>query len=352
LSLLGGDAAQGTVTIADARTYGVDTVSLYHDVLEWASRNQEFLSHFVPRDRKQNYLRVVTRVYLTGKLNVSLQSSKHVAGSAAGGAPKPVDLLVPSAGQDPQQVTLEAYTKSIEKLNTMIEEALKHVKVTGVDQLLPGGTLRVVAASAGSISLSETFNRLLIIGYSGFDTAIGPDGVLGPPIPTHAVLEQGLRPSTVTGTAIEQLSNARLSIVYRMLIEVGPGDERARSLVRDLDQLQALVPDKYPCNIFGLREADKLSVIMESGRQVRSNGKGFAVVTTYRGKLIDSIEVIKQTQSNSARMVEGFATRIPEAEAYLAEQLAVNEEALRVLNGKLNEHVLLLKRATEYANSI
>jgi hypothetical protein len=209
LSLMGGDAAQGTVTIADARTYGVDTISLYQDVRHWASKNQEFLRHFAPRDHHrtpcvpertgssaclQNYLRVVTRVYLTGKLNVSLQSSKNIAGSASGGAPKPVDLIVTDAGSTPQQVTLETYTKNIEKLNTMLEDALKTVQLNGTAQFLPGGTVKVAAASAGSMALSETFARPLVIGYLGFDMAIGAEGMLGPPIPTHAVLEQGFRP--------------------------------------------------------------------------------------------------------------------------------------------------------------
>ena len=40
LSLLGGGAAAGTITIADARTYGVDTVSLHEDVRSLGPRQQ------------------------------------------------------------------------------------------------------------------------------------------------------------------------------------------------------------------------------------------------------------------------------------------------------------------------
>src|SRR5437667_3868497 len=173
-----GGAAQGTVTIADARTYGVDGTSLYDDVLDWARNNREFLSNFAPGEDRQNYVRVVSRVYLAGRLNVSLQASRSFGATASGGAPKPVDLVVPSAGPDPQQVTVDAYKDNVTKLNTMIEEALKKVKIDGADQLLPGGTVKVVAASAGSISLVETFNRPLVVGYLGFDMAIGSDGIL------------------------------------------------------------------------------------------------------------------------------------------------------------------------------
>jgi hypothetical protein len=190
LSLMGGGAAEGTVTIADARTYGVDTVSLYKDVVTWARDNRDFLLHFAPDGDKHNYLRVVTRVYLTGRLNVSLQSSRSFGATASAGAPKPVDLVVPKTSPTPEGVTIESFTQNIENLNKMLEEALKKIKVDGADRFLPGGTVKVVSASADSISLSETFNRPLVIGYLGFDMAIGPDGGLGPPIPTHALLEK------------------------------------------------------------------------------------------------------------------------------------------------------------------
>ncbi len=202
LSLMGGDAAQGTVTIADAHTYGVDTVSLHRDVLAWARDNRAFLSDFAPQDDKENYLRVITRVYLTGRLNISLQSSRSLGGAVSGGAPKPVDLMVPSPGSDPQEVTLESYKKNIEALNKMLEEGLKKIKLAGVDRFLPGATVKVVSASAGSISLLETFNRPVVIGYLGFDMAIGPGGVLGPPIPTHAVLEKEVVQLTHRRTAV------------------------------------------------------------------------------------------------------------------------------------------------------
>jgi hypothetical protein len=79
LSLLGGDATQGTITIAEARTYGVDTISLYDDVYGWAEDKREFLAYYGSDPRRTNYLRVVSRVYITGRVNVSLQSSRSSA---------------------------------------------------------------------------------------------------------------------------------------------------------------------------------------------------------------------------------------------------------------------------------
>src|SRR4029450_8736424 len=64
LSLLGGDATQGTITIAEARTYGVDTISLYDDVRRWAEANRPFLQFFGGDGEKANSIRGVARVYI------------------------------------------------------------------------------------------------------------------------------------------------------------------------------------------------------------------------------------------------------------------------------------------------
>jgi hypothetical protein len=185
-------------------------------VKAWARDNREFLRKFEPHDHKKNYLRVISRVYLTGRLNISLQSSRSVAATAAAGAPKPVDLVVPRPGTDPQKVTLDSYKENIKALNDMLEEALKKIKVNGVDRFLPGGTVKVVSASANSISLSETFNRPVVIGYLGFDMEIGLDGDLGPPIPTHAVLEKKIFLLTEVRTA-EYVKKERQERVRKIL---------------------------------------------------------------------------------------------------------------------------------------
>ena len=186
LSLLGGDAAQGSVTIAEAKTYGVDTVSLYEDLTKWAAKRSRFLAHFAPGEDRQNYLRVISRVYLTGNLTVSLQSARSAGGGLSAGAPKPVDIFSVNPGDKPEAITAEAYEKNLGLINDTISKSIQ--SAAGGAAALPGGSLRVVAASANAITLREDFARPLIIGYLGFDVAIGADGALGPPIPTHAVL--------------------------------------------------------------------------------------------------------------------------------------------------------------------
>lgn len=195
LSLLGGDAAYGSIVIADAKTYGIDVISLEKDVRDWAQKKEkkEFLANFSPGDGKQNYLRVVDRVYLTGKLNVSIQSGRSGSAGVSAGANKPVDVLAPGVGADAEKNTMETYTKNLDKLNGMLEEALKKIKIGDIDQFVPGATVKVVVASSNSISLDETFFRPVVIGYLGFDMQIGPGGELGPPIPTHAILSKEIK---------------------------------------------------------------------------------------------------------------------------------------------------------------
>ena len=77
-------SADGSITISDVRTYGVDTASLFTDVTRWAldPRNRELLKHYGPSERKKgfsskteyNHLRIVSRVYVTRRVIVSPNS--------------------------------------------------------------------------------------------------------------------------------------------------------------------------------------------------------------------------------------------------------------------------------------
>jgi len=342
LSLLGGDATQGTITIAEARTYGVDTISLYDDVRQWAENNRPFLQNYGGDPQRTNYLRVISRVYITGRINVSLQGSKSSGGTASGGADKPVDLVVPNAGADPQKNTLEAYTSNIDKLNAMISKALERASGSN---LAPGGTVKIVSASSGSISLAEDFARPLVIGYLGFDMAIGPGGVLGPPMPTHAVLEHGVSPALRNDVAVRLSSNATLGLDYGTLKALdNKGDTTAKQLVTEFDALEALAPATYPCNILSVRTPGGPLMVIRAVGSPLGTAAGFDRVTFYRGQLLASIRAIKRAQGNPAAAVTGFTTPGPDAEVYLREQLKANEVALSEVDAGLEKHSALLTR--------
>src|SRR5262245_17997407 len=126
LNLLGSSSATGTVTIADAYTYGADIKQVEDMLLVWAKRPdvQGFLKAFPPRDtgRKNDadkaiydysLLRVVTRVYLTGRVNVSLYTGRAGGGTLSAGEKRPVESLVIGAGNP-------SATTNIEKVNRLL----------------------------------------------------------------------------------------------------------------------------------------------------------------------------------------------------------------------------------------
>lgn len=335
LSLLGGDAANGTIVIADAKTYGVDVISLEKDVRDWARKNQEFLANFSPSEEKQNYIRVVSRVYLTGKLGISIQSGRSGSAGVSAGASKPVDVLVPGVGADTEKNTTEAYTKNVSTLNTMLEEALKKIKIGDkVDQFVPGGTVKVTAASSNSISLSETLPRPVVIGYLGFDMQIERGGELGPPIPTHAILSREVRyPNS------SYVSSADLHRAYSTL-KRKEGDKEAKRLVEELDKLANHLPEKYPCNIYAIiDERGTVGVVYNTDKKISEKTLDFSTATAYRAKLVRSIEVVKEEIAKKIGMG-------------LQEHLKCNEDALTALNGELNEHFQLLRQSIDYANKL
>jgi len=340
LSLMGADAAEGTITIGDSYTFGVDADSLYDQLVEWARDHQQFLSSFAPKNGAINYLRVVTRVYSTKQLNVSLQSSRQMAAGVTAGAPKPIDLIVPKAGAD-QEATLTAYKTNISALNDLIAAAR-----TQAEGVLPGGTLKVASASSGSISLIETFPRPLVIGYVGFDSVIGYDGLPGPPFSSYAVLEGTGRPETAPESTSELFSNAALSFVYAALNRLKQeGDRKAEGLVAGLDNAANLLPPGYPCTIWGLGGASGPLIIRHKvGDQLGKAERSFAQITELRGKLIDSIDAIRYAQQNPSVTIEGSYEK-----ARLVDELNANVSSLTAINASLKKYSTMIKSAVLYA---
>ncbi len=351
LSLLGGGAAAGTITIADARTYGVDTVSLHQDVVRWARDNRSFLQNFASDGDRRNYLRVVSRVYLAGTLNVSLQSTRNVGLTASGGASKPVPLdnVVPTAGPDVSAVTLESYKKNVATLNGMIEEALK-VASGGASQMLPGGTVKIVSASAGSISLNETFARPLVIGYLGFDIPILARGMLGSPIPTHAALEGqvGGGGSTVFEPRGQLRSGLLLSAVYEVLNK--RKDEEAKALVTRLDALAQRLPERYPCTVYDMSGPQSLRPRQEASAGDPLPRVDFRGLVQYRGDLATSLGNLRMALGDPKIAVAGREPRTAgKTDEFLRGEMARTEGALKHINDVLAEQTPLIREAADSA---
>lgn len=163
LELLHINEAQTTVSIEEARTYGMDIERLYGLVRNWVQDHEDFIKT-VSSNRKEGSptlrLRVIGQIYLTGRMNVSLQSQRSSTAVASAGFPK----------DNNQQLDAE------------------------VQKLLPGGAVKVVSATEHSIRMIETLNPPLVFGYLGIDIPINEHGLGAKPLPTGPLVEERLQP--------------------------------------------------------------------------------------------------------------------------------------------------------------
>jgi hypothetical protein len=256
LNLLNSASANGTITIKDSYTYGAPLHDLERAVVEWAASDPAFLRQWEPveadpvrrRGRQQFYLRVVNRVYLTRQMTVSLFSNQATSGAATAGAWRGVDLLnIGTAGTDA--------ATNFDKVNAIIDKALKDARppttapgegpraAEGAGAPAPsvGGTVRVAMASSRSISLNETFDRPLVIGYISFDLPILPGGQLGAPVSTLAQLD-GRRPQQGAPLKWEEDENGK--ILRRWLLANRPANYQ-----RLVEWLRAQRIDADPADI-------------------------------------------------------------------------------------------------------
>jgi hypothetical protein len=195
LGYLAADRVAGTITIADARTYAVDAQSLYEALQAWAQQPavRRMLSDTLRQVGEPFlYLRVVSRIYLTGGVVVSLtKDMSRGAQAQVGGATPPATPTLGATAVEHEKALLDSLNAQAAELRTQ----------------LPGtGAIKFASASASSVSLSESFDRPLVIGYLGFDVPFYSGGVLGAPIPTFERLEEHTlaRVSDVTKLSLEQ----------------------------------------------------------------------------------------------------------------------------------------------------
>jgi len=182
LGIMGASEAAGTITISDAYTYGLHAEWLAREVYHWWNKNPETRSVFmsiVRHSEEALYLRIVTRVYLTKSVQVSLRNLDAVsAGVDVAAAPelKLIDL----AAEKPDDVdrSIKAYESAYAAIN-------KQLQSVGA----PGGSARFVQASRRSVTMNEPFDRPLVIGYRGFDVKVLKSGQLSVPIPSFSLLD-------------------------------------------------------------------------------------------------------------------------------------------------------------------
>ncbi|HEX2839124.1 MAG TPA: hypothetical protein VHN77_13475 [Phycisphaerales bacterium] len=443
MSLLATNSANGFVNIDDARTMGVDMMSMHAQLESFVNDHREvrvMLANFGcgPYEQPRNYLRVVTRVYATGKLEVLLNDASTVGAGLDVGVARPVDLFVPRApdgvddtqasarenymtgmrhinnmggnlgglpdhrsgedvGKSPEELALldqarsdarksaiETRTKAVDtakeshannvkagkdsaegkkwqkaidarkdaetalreatgerrRLEKIVhstasseaevadaksklegteaapgarkaeetarenlkskraEEAVAHQEylktnvaqeeiksganlgeaqaaLDAMQKFAPGGSVRFNAASSRSVSMDETFDPPLIIGYLGFDVGILADGKLGPPIPTFAKLEGtgGLESSTAMALAERAYVDPQFvseEVTSALEKRRAAGDGEAAKVLRGLDSLASkYVPNRYDVFSIERQEGEHITLKRVDGTRSR-----------------------------------------------------------------------------------
>jgi len=186
LSYSGAKTATGSVTITDASTYAIDQDQLYSALAKWLRDSPERTfalgrgvaehGHRAKDGEPYLILRVIQRVYLARAVDVSLtyNSQSHLAGksgstgSSGASAPDTANF----AATLPQQQAL------LSTLNTLASQA----KI--------GGELNFKSFTSRGVSLTQRFDRPLVLGYLGLDVPIFADGSLGAPVPTYQRLRE------------------------------------------------------------------------------------------------------------------------------------------------------------------
>jgi hypothetical protein len=173
LSYLNSQQVNCSVTISDARTYAGDPGQLLALLQAWddnttnKSRLAETAKNALPT---RIFLRVVSRVYYARAVDISLQRADSQSAGGKGGIVNDVTLL------NTNGTVNQNYTNVLGTLTSALTALTNAAQV--------GAAVKFVSASGSTVGLSQSFDRLLAIGYLGFDVPVDTNGDIGPPIPT------------------------------------------------------------------------------------------------------------------------------------------------------------------------
>jgi len=307
LSLMHAGSASGTVTIADAYTYGLDIFHLEKMVRSWGIKNRKLLRSYAPRDGRNHFLRVVSRVYVTGRVSVTINNDEATSGEARGGADRPIELMMTKEG-----AVTDNYASVISALNKLAAEQL------------PGAKVKFATASSRSVSFSETFEHPLVIGYVGFDMPIMNGGRLGAPISTLAQLEGATTIEPYQGTADVSNRIAALTFTYEDLKSFQ--DTASKQTLAQLDGLTRLLPSTYPFTAYEFADPGTVQKDPDfvKGAAVKQKSQGFRGLLDYLGYGDTTIDTLGSYLPSAPRETEAQKN----AAAELGEELTAAEKSV------------------------
>jgi hypothetical protein len=263
LSFVDGAQASVNVQLTKAHTFGLDQASLEGPFREWLKNNTQLTHQYARPEPHTAYLRLVTRVFLVEAVNVTVTGDQASSFSGSGGVPKDVPLL------HLQKTNAVAnYTNAISKLAQMIE---------GLSESAPGGTLKLASASSHSISMTEEFDRPLVIGYIAQDYPISPEGKIGNPISTKEIIEGKVRDPLALSMASLQAEQRAAAVVATECVaslEKLPSDKIAQAV--DLGVSSGVLSDIEKGKILAKVPADSRAALAIYANALDRKARGAA----------------------------------------------------------------------------
>jgi hypothetical protein len=282
LSLLASQSASGTISLRDAKTLGIDALSVWADLQAWAQARRGELSDYAAQPGHPAYLRIVTRVYLIGAIDVALSSTSSGGLGLDVGAPKKVEApgTEPPAEGGAEKTAADRYAETLQKVNDSLQSSE------------PGGSLRVTSIGAGTVSLHETFDPPLVLGYLGFDCEILPGGALANPIPTRIALEDPalLKRLAAASPVAAVYAGSLVADSYALLQAAVENEGLPRDLhdsgeavIELLDALGRYVPEG--ALVYRRDPTSDGYVLVSSALRLPQDATGYQRFTRYRGSL-------------------------------------------------------------------
>ena len=320
LGLMNATSATGSITISDGMTYAIGTQDVLDCLHNWARdlNVRQLLRDVRLTTKGEVYLRVVTRVYMVGAVDISL-TRKRTGGVAMDVGQAPTVHLINLLAEDTDDVTakVEAYQKVLNELSKPMASAV------------PGGGLRITWASGNMVTLKEKFPRLLAIGYLGFDVPILKDGSLGPLIATRDHIDPDIAIRSVPRPETASIAWTSFFNLYSMLTMNGTSTYE-RELAKSMDSLfdRYKLPEDVTFFKMDLDERTDKYVTTprgDRGGYVKDKLPGFRRLNALYGIMGDSINALEKTirgglMKEDGKLIQPSPTQLRSYQAKLDQQ--------------------------------
>lgn len=329
LSFMGASSVQGSVKLTDAFTYGLDNTVVLTELYTWAARPEVQLMLAQTRQNSHDplYLRVVSRVYLVGGVDVSLQAQGASSGGADVGAAKPINpMSLTKENAEDLKTVAESYKEAAAKFT----EAL--------NQSLPGGSVRFATANRNSVTMHENFERLLAIGYLGFDVRVDEFGNLSAPVATLDILENrsGADKRLFGSLSVKSQDVAERQVreLYRRVLKdpenSGPVFDSIRKQFNTFGDSVTIPADlpSYLADRNGLRKDGTIAAKVGAA-------KGFDRYAKYRAELNNSLDALSAELADPVLIAD--RKRLRDADAKLRRDFETSSHVALALNQYWNE---------------